>query len=61
MKNPLDPTLMKAWNKGREAGRKEAVEEFHLYFGQKMSTLMEIDGIGAKTAQKVIRHVLDRE
>lgn len=57
----MDPKLTRAWNKGREAGRREALEEFHLFLGGKMSTLTEIDGIGIKTAKKIQMHVLSKE
>lgn len=61
MKGPLDPRLTKAWNSGREAGRKEAIQEFHLFLGDKMSTLTQIDGVGNKTAKKIMRHVLTKD
>lgn len=58
MKGPLNPHLMEAWNSGRKAGRKEALQDFHLFLGDKMSTLTQIDGVGAKMAKKIMQHVL---
>ncbi|WP_342512272.1 hypothetical protein MKY34_16835 [Sporosarcina sp. FSL K6-1522] len=58
MRNPLDPTVMMAWNKGREAGKKEATEIFYEFLTGKMQTLTEIDGVGEKTAAKIRLHML---
>lgn len=55
---PLNPELMKAWNKGRESGRKEATEMFYEFIKERMEALEEIGGIGSKTAFKVQMHFL---
>ena len=57
-KNPLDPTLTQAWNKGREAGKKEALDQFYGFLKDRMQTLTEIEGIGDKTAWKIQEHFL---
>lgn len=36
--NPLDPTVMKAWNKGREAGKEEAFK-IHKHFLEAMKSV----------------------
>lgn len=56
--NPLDPTLMKAWNSGRNAGITEARDEFHKFLTEKMQTLTDIQGIGEKTAWKIHEHFI---
>ncbi len=59
MKNPLDPTLMKAWNKGREEGKNEATEKFYRFLVGRMESLTEIEGVGKKTAFKIQTHFLE--
>jgi len=57
--NPLDPVLTQAWNKGREAGKKEALDHFYKFLIGRMDTLKDIEGIGDKTAWKIQKHFLD--
>lgn len=57
--NPLDPELTRVWNKGREAGKKEATETFYQFLKERMEKLEEIDGVGKKTAFKVHMHFLE--
>lgn len=54
----MDPALIQAWNKGREAGKKEALDKFYKFLVGQMETLTDIDGIGDKTAWKIHEHFL---
>lgn len=60
MRNLLDPTAIKAWNKGREAGKKEATDIFYEFLAGRMQTLTEIEGVGEKIAAKIRLHMLTR-
>lgn len=59
--SPMDPNLIVAWNKGREAGKKEATEMFNNFLIEKMQTLTEISGIGEKIAWKIQEHFLQEK
>lgn len=58
--SPMNPHLIQVWNKGREAGKKEATELFHEFLTERMQTLQDIPGIGEKTAWKVHQHFIER-
>jgi len=63
---PLDPTVMKAWNKGREAGIREGAEEGREQgwaeatqkFLELTASLTDIKGIGEQRAQAIQMHFL---
>lgn len=59
-RGPLDQTVMNAWNKGREAGRREAIEIFQEYLAECMDTLETIPGIGDRLALRIFEHFNDR-
>lgn len=61
MRNLLDPTAIKAWNKGREAGKKEATDIFYEFLAGRMLSLTDIEGVGEKTAEKIRLHMLTSE
>lgn len=54
----MDPALIQAWNKGREAGKQEATEMFHEFLIGRMETLVDLPGVGDKTAWKIQEHFL---
>lgn len=58
--NPLNPMLMQAWNKGYKAGQGETSEQFAAFLNERMESLLEIEGIGEKTAWKVQEHFIQR-
>lgn len=57
-RGPLDPALIKAWNKGREAGKKEAIELFMKLVNDRMDTITEIKGIGEQRAWQIREHFI---
>lgn len=57
--SPIDPMLTQAWNKGREAGKQEALDQFYGFLKERMESLTEIEGVGSKTAMKIQMHFLD--
>lgn len=55
----MSPAMRKTFNKGKEAGVKEATDIFHSFLSERMQTLMTIPGIGEKTAWKVHEHFIE--
>lgn len=57
---PMDPLAIKAWNKGREAGRREAIDIFTDTLSKSMDDLETIPGVGRVLATRVFVHINDR-
>ncbi len=53
MNRALDPEVMKAWNKGKEAGIKEGRAHARDFFLNWLEGLEHEHGIGKKTAEKI--------
>lgn len=55
-RGPMDPQLIQAWNKGRDAGRNDAIEIFQKYLAERMDTLQKIHGVGPVMALRIFEH-----